>query len=120
MDKKTLGYTGEEAVCSYLEGRGYRVIERNYTVRGGEIDIIAEDGEFIAFVEVKTRRKDPLVSGFEAINSRKQQFIIRTAEAYLSRVGSELQPRFDVASVEFDGVRICGIEYIENAFDASR
>ena len=76
--------------------------------------------DIIAFVEVKTRHTGSLVSGFEAVTASKQRFIIRTAEAYLLRNGSELQPRFDVAAVEYDGERICGIDYIENAFDASR
>ena len=120
MDKKKLGYYGEAAVCSYLEGEGYQILAKNYTVRGGEIDIIAENGDCIAFVEVKTRHTGSLVSGFEAVTASKQRFIIRTAEAYLLRNGSELQPRFDVAAVEYDGERICGIDYIENAFDASR
>ena len=117
---RSLGRAGESVACDFLVKNGFSIVKRNYTVRGGEIDIIAENGDCIAFVEVKTRHTGSLVSGFEAVTASKQRFIIRTAEAYLLRNGSELQPRFDVAAVEYDGERICGIDYIENAFDASR
>ena len=114
------GSLGEQYAAQALQKKGYRIADMNFRCRYGEIDIIAENGDCIAFVEVKTRHTGSLVSGFEAVTASKQRFIIRTAEAYLLRNGSELQPRFDVAAVEYDGERICGIDYIENAFDASR
>lgn len=120
MKNKEIGYFGENAVCEYLTSHGCEILARNYTIRGGEIDIIAKKGECVLFVEVKTRKKGCLVSGVEAVTKAKQKLIIKTAEAYIYRTGCSLQPRFDVASAEVDKEKITDIIYIENAFDASR
>lgn len=119
MNKRAIGNIGEESVCEYLTAHGYRIAARNYTIRGGEIDIIAENGEFLAFVEVKSRKPDSMVSGFDAVNSRKKGLIIRTASDYCVRFPNELQPRFDVAEVTIDRGRVLKIDYIENAFDTT-
>lgn len=92
---------------------------RNFTVRGGEIDIIARQGEFLLFVEVKTRRTGAMVSGAAAVDARKQGFLIRAAEQYLLKYPCDLQPRFDVADVEYSGDIVRHIEYYSGAFDAS-
>lgn len=119
MNKRSIGNIGEESVCHYLIKRGYRIVARNYTIRGGEIDIIAEDGEFLAFVEVKSRKPDSMVSGFEAVNSRKKGLIIRTAADYCAKHPNQLQPRFDVAEVTVSRGRVMKIDYIKNAFDTT-
>lgn len=119
MTKSEIGKIGEDAVCFYLEKRGYFIAARNYRIKGGEIDIIAENGDYIAFVEVKTRKPDSLVSGFEAINQRKKGLIIRTAVDYCCKHPSLLQPRFDVAQVILDGQGIHSIDYIKNAYDTT-
>ncbi len=119
MNKRELGNIGEDAVCNFLEKKSYKVIKRNYTIRGGEIDIIAENDEVIAFVEVKSRARNPLVSGAEAITKAKMLHIIKTAEHYLNSFSSDKQPRFDVAVVEIDNGRASIIQYLENAFDMS-
>lgn len=117
LTKSDIGKLGENAVTQYLEKNGYKIISRNYRIRGGEIDIIAEKNEFIAFVEVKTRKPDSLVSGFEAIDYRKQMLIIKAALNYLSKNPCSLQPRFDAAEViALDG-KILDINYLKNAFD---
>ena len=82
MTKSETGRLGEESVCAYLTERGYNIAARNYRIKGGEIDIIAENGDFIAFVEVKARKPDSMVSGFEAVNKRKRGLIIKTASDY--------------------------------------
>ncbi|MCM1329254.1 MAG: YraN family protein [Ruminococcus sp.] len=120
MDKKELGYFGENAAVWYLEKNGYRILRRNFTVRGGEIDIIAEKDGIIAFVEVKTRAPEPLVNGFEAVTKSKQRLIIKASEEYSYRFPHDLQPRFDVAWVTVTGRKVVDFRYIENAFDASR
>lgn len=119
MDRKELGYLGERVTAYYLEKKGYKILRRNYTVKGGEIDIIAEKDGIIAFVEVKTRTPDPLVNGFEAVTKSKKRLIIRAAEEYSYRNPHELQPRFDAVWVTIDGKRVADFQYIENAFDAS-
>ena len=105
MTKSEIGKLGEDSVCSYLTEHGYTIAARNYRIKGGEIDIIACNGDYIAFVEVKTRKKDSLVSGFEAVNKRKRGLIIRTAADYCIKHPTVLQPRFDVAEVIAENVR---------------
>lgn len=111
-----IGVSGENAVAEYLIKKGYSVLSRNYRIRGGEIDIIASYGEYIVFVEVKTRKPDSMVSGLDAVNQRKINFIIRTAEDYLFRYPCSLQPRFDVAEVTAVDGKITDINYLKDAF----
>ena len=66
-----IGRLGETAVCRQLEQQGYSIVRRNFCVRGGEIDIIAENGEYLAFVEVKTRKPNSLTSGFDDVTAKK-------------------------------------------------
>lgn len=119
MTKAETGKLGEESVCKYLIGQGYRIAARNYRIKGGEIDIIAENGDYIAFVEVKARKPDSMVSGFEAVNKRKQGLIIKTAADYCCKHPSILQPRFDVAEVIIDGGKVLSIDYMTNAYDTT-
>ncbi len=118
-NKRQTGNLGEDAVCAYLERLGAEILRRNFTVRGGEIDIIARQGEYLLFVEVKTRRPGALVSGAAAVDAAKQRRIIRTAEQYLLKFPCDLQPRFDVAEAECSGGFVRHITYLEGAFDAT-
>ena len=117
--KRQTGNLGEDAVCAYVQQRGAVILDRNYTICGGEIDIIAQQGEWLLIVEVKTRRPGAMQSGAAAVDARKQQHIIRAAERYLLEHPLDLQPRFDVAEVEYSGAFVRHIEYIEHAFDAT-
>ncbi len=116
---RKIGYFGEDAVCEYLKGKGYNILARNYQIRGGEIDIIAEDKEYIIFVEVKTRKTGSMTGGLEAITKKKQSLIVKTAVAYMTKIGSNLQPRFDAVEVYMEKSTVTELNYIENAFDAS-
>lgn len=119
MDKSETGKLGEDFVCMHLASQGYTIVCRNYRIKGGEIDIIASDGEYLAFVEVKSRRPGSLVSGFDAVNQRKKGLIIKTASDYCCKHPADLQPRFDIAQVTISGTRVLGIDYIKNAFDTT-
>ncbi len=120
MNIGVTGKNGEARVASFLRKSGYTIIKRNYQCRHGEIDIIAEKDEYIVFVEVKTRKEGSIVSPAEAVNSYKQQRILRTAEDYIVKTLCELQPRFDVAEVYIcktnDGKIKYSLNYIKNAF----
>ncbi|MCQ2416266.1 MAG: YraN family protein [Oscillospiraceae bacterium] len=118
-NQRSIGNLGEEAVCCYLQKQGAQILSRNFTVRGGEIDIIACKDDVLLFVEVKTRRTGALQSGAEAVTPRKQQLIVRTAMQYLLKHPYDYQPRFDVAEVEYSGSAVQNITYLENAFDAT-
>ena len=117
----TVGKAGEDFVAQYLKSKGYIIIKRNWRdSRYGEIDIVAENQECIAFVEVKTRKKDALVSGLDAVNLHKQQRIKNASQTFMRRLRTNLPPRFDVAEItvlsEKDGKFQFEINYIENAF----
>jgi len=120
MNIGVIGKSGEDRVAAFLRKNGFSVIKRNYQCRFGEIDIIAQNSEYIIFVEVKTRNKDFLVSPAEAVDSAKQKRIMLTAEDYISNTFCDLQPRFDVAEVIVskgdDGRISFNLNYIENAF----
>ena len=113
------GKTGETYVADWLEQRGCRILCRNYHSRFGEIDIIAQDGGYLLFVEVKTRGGHCLGVPQEAVTASKQRKLVLTAAQYLSEHDSGLQPRFDVATVRTDKAgQAVSAEYFENAFDA--
>lgn len=120
MNIGKIGKSGEDRVAAFLRSKGYKIVKRNYQCRFGEIDIIAQNGEYIAFVEVKTRKANSLVSGEEAVDYRKQERIMLTTEDYLTKSPCELQPRFDVAVVTVtkkpDGSDSYNLNYITNAF----
>lgn len=117
-DKKKLGDRGEDYTARYLEKLGFHMVERNWHSRYGEIDIIAENEEYLLFVEVKTRKMGSMVSGEEAVTPQKQQKIRLTAECFLQQYPISKQPRFDVASlvVNENGEKLLNFTYYEAAF----
>ena len=116
-----LGRTGENLAAEHLIRRGYRIVERNYRTRWGELDIIAYDGEALAFCEVKTRRLRPGEgNALEAIRWRKRSQIRKMAGRWLiertDRPYAETL-RFDAIGVTFDrSGRLASIEHLEGAF----
>lgn len=115
---KEFGALGEKLAAKYLKENGFKILEKNYKTKLGEVDIIAHDGGEIAFIEVKTRRADPYLSGRYAVDQRKQFHIMRAASWYMEQKRSRLQPRFDVIEVEIDrgSGRLVRIGHIKNAF----
>ena len=112
VHKKVLGRKGEKLVEAYIRAQGYKVIKRNYRTPFGEADIIAADGDEIAFVEVKTRSSDKYGTPAEAVVRSKQERYRKIAEFYWLKTGEEPNARFDVAEVYADG----RIEYIKYAY----
>ena len=121
--RKKLGVKGEEIAGRYLKGRGYRIIERNYRNRLGEIDIIAEQGEDLVFIEVKTRTDSSFGTPFESVTVQKQKQLARVALEYLNTQGNHDRPaRFDVIGIRLkeagaDMFHEAEIELLQNAFD---
>lgn len=107
---------GEQLTAEYLEEKGYEIVERNFKCRFGEIDVIAQNDRYLAFVEVKTRSADGLSHPFEAITPSKRAKVIKTAQYYLINHETNLQPRFDAAAVFTENGALVKIEYLENAF----
>jgi putative endonuclease len=113
-----LGRIGEDLACRELERRGYEILERRYRRRGGEIDIIARDGETVAFVEVKAREGRDFGEAAEAVTPRKRRRMTQVALDYLSRHHIVDRPcRFDVVAVHLEN-ELPVVTVYQNAFDA--
>lgn len=78
-----IGKLGEDLACKYLQDKGYKILERNFEARQGEIDIIAKDKEELVFIEVKTRSNISYGKPAEAVNEIKQNHLIKTIEYYV-------------------------------------
>lgn len=115
--KRLTGDKGEKIVAKYLKKHKYKVLERNFETRYGEIDIICKNKECLCFVEVKTRKAGSLFRPYLAVNRNKQLRIIKSAYAYLKKNPCEDRMyRFDIAEVLYDEDGEMSINYIENAF----
>ena len=120
-DKRRRGDFGEDLAQRHLESLGYSFIERGYTTRFGEIDIIMRDGECVVFVEVKTRKNADHGEAREFVSAPKQKRCRTTAQIWLlAHEDCELQPRFDVVEVyapQGAQTREPRVIHIENAFE---
>ena len=115
----TRGAWGEAVAAAYLRKKGYRIVQQNFSTRFGEIDLIVQDARYIVFVEVKTRKSDRFGAAREAVDLHKQRRLIATAEQWLQRNPTNLQPRFDVVEIYGEeDLPVRSIEHIENAFEA--
>lgn len=118
-DRTLLGRWGESLVAQDLRRRGCRIVAANWRCRMGEIDLIAADKSYLRFVEVKLRKDDSFAQAKEFVDRHKQEKLRVTAQLYLAKHPTSLQPRFDVAEVyapqgsETNKPRIV---YTENAF----
>lgn len=104
MQAKSLGYRGENLAAQYLRSKGYEIIKNNFTIRGGEIDLIAKYEKILVFIEVKTRTTEQFGSGEESIDFLKKHRIHRTIKHYISNELTESDPdyRLDFIDIELD------------------
>lgn len=116
MTTREIGNIGEEFTAQFLIKNGCEILERNFTVRGGEIDIIAKKGRLIHFVEVKSRKKNPLSTGEDALTKVKISHIIKAAHEYLNRNDIDCSAIYDAAIVEINNGAVTGFDYIQSAF----
>lgn len=116
QNKRGLGFEKEEMAAEYLAGCGAGILERNFYFRGGELDLIVKDGEYLCFVEVKYRKNTSFGFPEEAVTYAKQKKILSGARFYLykNHYPADTPCRFDIVSV-------CGekILWIKDAFTAS-
>lgn len=114
MTRISTGNFGESLACDYLKSKGYKILERNFRIRGGEIDIVAKDtnGD-IVFVEVKTRYSHEFGSPLESITPWKINFLIRAANFYLVK-HNLIQKPFRLDAVTVDMTENKRIEHIKN------
>ena len=118
-DKKLLGRWGEGQAAAYLRSKGWKIVGMNYATRFGEIDVIAENRRYVAFVEVKLRKSDRFAAAREFVTQQKQERLRLAAESWLAANETQKQPRFDVIEVYapqgMDTVKPV-LEHFENAF----
>lgn len=114
MNKRTVGSQYENIAVEFLISNGYKILERNYRIKQGEIDVIAIKNKCLSFIEVKYR--NTLISGFpeEAVNRRKILKICKVAEFYIysNNIYNDYNISFDVIAIFKDEIK-----HIKNAFD---
>ncbi|HEY3275458.1 MAG TPA: YraN family protein [Syntrophorhabdaceae bacterium] len=112
-NKREEGQEGEERAVETLSRNGYRIIERNYRNFFGEIDIIAEEGGYLVFVEVKKRNSSSFGGSLLAVDRKKQQHIIRSATYYLKdHKYFDKKVRFDVVGIDRENIKIVKYAFI--------
>jgi putative endonuclease len=120
--RKEIGFEGEQIAAKYLKRKGYKIIQKNYRCKLGEIDIIAEQNKTIIFVEVRTKHTEKLGLPQYSVNSAKMGQISKAALWYIKEKKITDQAcRFDVIAITFPSKSDePKIEHIENAFELSR
>ena len=100
------GRQAEDDACELLRSLGYAIVARNWAFRGGELDIVARDGDTLVFVEVKARSGGAFGGPEAAVGRAKQRRITAAARAFMARTDADLPARFDVVAWEGDDVRL--------------
>jgi putative endonuclease len=117
--RKMLGKAGEDRAARFLAKQGYKILERNYRVPSGEIDLIALHQGEVVFVEVKTRTSDAFGAPELAVTPRKQRQMVKAALGYIKYKKLHQVPcRFDVVAINEASEK--EIELIQNAFEVDR
>jgi putative endonuclease len=120
MGSKSLGDWGEDFAACYLQKQGLTILDRNYRISAGEVDLIAKHKQTYVFVEIKTRRSAYFGLPAESVTAKKQARIIKATVHYLHKHKlSEQSIRFDVLSILRKVAGNADIEWIVDAFDAT-
>jgi putative endonuclease len=114
-ESHNLGLKGEELAADHLKKAGFKILFRNWKWGKHEIDIIAENNDFIIFAEVKTRNDDFQMHPVTAVNREKQKSIIWAADGYLQKFGIDKEARFDIITV-IKSNDTYQIDHLEGAF----
>jgi putative endonuclease len=110
-----LGQKGEDLAADYLKNKGFKILNRNWKAGKLEVDIIAENKDFLVFVEVKTRSEDFQMHPVTAVNREKKRSLILSADTYIKRYSINKESRFDIITI----IKKTGgneIDHIEDAF----
>ncbi len=101
LNTRQIGYKAEEQAAQFLSQKGYQILTKNFTIRGGEVDVVAKDGNTLVFVEVKMRSNTAFGSALESITPWKVQALQKTALFYIRRINWEDKPyRFDLVTID--------------------
>ncbi len=118
--RRQIGNNGEDIALVFLVEKGYELVQRNYRVRSGELDLVMRDGDCLVFVEVRCKTRIAHGTPLETVNFAKRRQIERTARHYLHRykIDESVHCRFDVIGIVMPANSPPVIEHIENAFNA--
>ncbi len=118
-NRTAIGREAEDAACDFLQTRGLKLLQRNFRVSGGEIDLIMSDGAVVVFVEVRARQHSDFMHPAESITARKRQRLIHAGTRYLQNTGGlhTTRARFDVICISGAGMER-KLEWIKRAFEA--
>lgn len=112
----TTGRTGEDIACLYLEEHGYIICERNWQYKHREVDIIAQQGNVLVFVEVKTRLRSAWGRAMDAVDKAKAQRLVEAADYYIRLKGRTEYVRFDIIGIDYENDGSYQIEHAPEAF----
>jgi len=113
--QQDLGKWGEDLAVAHLQKEGYKIVERNWRFGKEEIDIIAQKGEFLVIVEVKTRHSSQFGDPQDFVTKGQQRHLINAADAYVKEKDLDVEVRFDVIAITKDGVPP-DLTHIDEAF----
>jgi putative endonuclease len=116
MNLKEFGKKGEKLALKFLKKNKYKIIEKNFSSKFGEIDIIAKDKDTLAFIEVKTRKEQEFFTPLDSINFNKKMHIIKTAQDFINKHKINIPCRFDILSIVVRNDKP-HFELIKNAFE---
>lgn len=111
-NKRQIGSEKEKLACSFLKKQGYEILTTNFYTKDGELDIVARQGQYLVFLEVKYRTDNRYGFAAEAVTKTKQRRIIKSANYYMYRNACYQNCRFDVVVIEKDTIHL-----IQNAFE---
>ncbi len=111
-----IGNAGEQLARTFLEQKGYVILETNWRYKRAEVDIIAKEGEVLVFIEVKTRSTDAFGKPEEFITPHKENLLIAAASAYMEQINHEWAIRFDIISIIYRSAQHFQVEHFEDAF----
>lgn len=116
--KSSLGARGEELAVSYLENLGYKIVERNFRCKIGEIDIVAFDGDTLVFVEVRTKHSERFGNPVSSVTYQKQRKLVSLANFYIKKHRLyDRSARFDVIGIVLDSEGKSEFNLVQNAFE---
>lgn len=110
-----LGNKGEQLAVSHLEKNGYTILERNYRFQKAEIDIIAQQGNIVAIVEVKTRTSAHFGNPEDFVSPKKVKLLVKAADEYITSNDLDVEVRFDIIAILHENNNIT-IKHLEDAF----
>jgi putative endonuclease len=115
INTRKIGFDYEELAAKFLKKQGFKILTKNYTIRGGEIDLVAMDKDILVFVEVKARTSKEFGSALESMTPWKLKALQRSALFYIQKINWGFKPyRFDLVAIDYDQSHKPTLQLIKN------